>query len=399
MSETEPRLRIARVISRLNVGGPAIHAILLTAGLDPGAFESRLYVGAPGAAEGDMLPLAHARGVRPIAVTGLGRSIHPGRDLTALRRLLREFRAFRPHIVHTHAAKAGALGRLAARLARVPVTVHTFHGHVLRGYFNPAIAAAFRAIERALARRTTRIVAISPGQREELLAMGIGCPEQMAVVPLGLELDPFLESQARRGALRRHLALPPEAKVLGIVARLVPIKDHATFFAAAARVAQADPALHLVVAGDGPLRGELEALAGSSGLAGRAHFLGWWEDLPALYADLDVLALSSRNEGTPVCLLEAMAAGVAVVATRVGGVPDMVRHGETGLLVPAGDPAALAAAVATLLADPERRLALGLAGRRAVYPAYDVKTLIARVEALYRELAAPAPWHAQEAEG
>jgi glycosyltransferase involved in cell wall biosynthesis len=386
------------VISRLNVGGPAIHAILLTAGLDPGAFEGRLYVGAPGAAEGNLLPLARGRGVRPIAIPGLGRTIHPGRDLAALRRLLREFRAFRPHIVHTHAAKAGALGRLAARLARVPTTVHTFHGHVLRGYFNPATAAAFRAIERALARRTTRIVAISPGQREDLLGMGIGRPGQVAVVPLGLELDPFLESQARRGTLRRHLGLPAEAKLVGIVARLVRIKDHAVFFAAAARVAQADPAVQVVVAGDGPLRGELEARAGRGELAGRTHFLGWWEDLPTLYADLDVVALSSRNEGTPVCLLEAMAASVPVVATRVGGVPDLVRHGETGLLVPAGDPAALAAALATLLADPERRLALGLAGRRAVYPAYDVKTLIARVQALYRELAAAAPARAEEAE-
>ncbi len=384
----EPRLRVARVLSRLNVGGPAIHAILLTAGLDPASFESRLYVGAPGPAEGDLLPLAHARGVRPIAVPGLGRSIHPGRDLAALRHLVREFRAFRPHIVHTHAAKAGALGRLAAWIARAPVTVHTFHGHVLRGYFNPMVAGAFRTIERALARRTTRIVALSPGQREDLLAMRIGRPERVAVVPLGLELDALLEAQARRGALRRHLGVPPEARLVGIVARLVPIKDHATFFAAAARVAQADPATRFVVAGDGPLRADLEVMAAAGELRGRTHFLGWWENLPALYADLDVVALTSRNEGTPVCLLEAMAAGVPVVATRVGGVPDVVRHEETGLLVPPGDPAALAVALASLLADPERRSALGLAGRRAAYPAYDVKTLIARVEALYRELAA-----------
>ena len=382
------KLRVARVISRLNVGGPAIHTILLPAGLDPAAFESRLYVGAPGPAEGDMLPLARARGVEPIAIPGLGRSIHPGRDLAALGRLARAFRAFRPHIVHTHAAKAGTLGRIAARMAGVPVTVHTFHGHVLRGYFSPAVTAAFRAVERALARRTTRIVALSPGQREDLLAMGIGRPERVGVVPLGLELDAFLDAQARRGVLRGHLRLPPEAKLVGIVARLVPIKDHRTFFAAAARVARADPATHFVVAGDGPLRAGLEAAAGEAGLDGRAHFLGWWDDLPALYADLDVVALTSRNEGTPVCLLEAMAAGVPVVATAVGGVPDVVRHGETGLLAPPGDPAALAAALASLLADPDRRSALGLAGRRAAYPAYDAKTLIARVEALYRELAA-----------
>ena len=385
------RLRVARVISRLNVGGPAIHTILLTAGLDPAAFESRLYVGAPGPAEGDMLPLARARGVEPVAVPGLGRSIRPGRDLAALGHLVRAFRAFRPRVVHTHAAKAGTLGRIAARLAGVPATVHTFHGHVLSGYFNPAVTAAFRAIERALARRTTRIVALSPGQRDELLALGIGRPERMAVVPLGLELDGCLNAQARRGELRRHLRLPPEARLVGIVARLVPIKDHASFFKAAARVARADPAARFVVAGDGPLRARLESAAREAGLADRTHFLGWWEDLPALYADLDVVALTSRNEGTPVCLLEAMAAGVPVVATAVGGVSDVVRHGETGLLVPPGDPGALAAALAALLGDPERRSALGLAGRRAAYPAYDVKTLIARVETLYRELIAAAP--------
>jgi glycosyltransferase involved in cell wall biosynthesis len=317
--------------------------------------------------------------------------------VAALRRLLREFRCFRPHIVHTHAAKAGALGRLAAWLSRAPVTVHTFHGHVLRGYFSPPLTAAFRAVERALARRTTRIVALSPAQRADLLAMGIGRPGRVDVVPLGLELDPLLEAQARRGALRRHLGLPPEAKLVGSVARLVPIKDHATLFAAAARVIQADPAVHLVVAGDGPLRAHLEALAARGGLAGRTHFLGWWEDLPALYADLDVVALSSRNEGTPVCLLEAMAAGLSVVATRVGGVRDVVRHGETGLLVPAGDPAALAAALASLLADPERRSTLGLAGRRAAYPTYDVKALVARVEAMYRELMAAEARRGEEA--
>ena len=381
------RLRVARVISRLNVGGPAIHTILLTAGLDPAAYESRLYVGAPGPSEGDMLPLARARGVEPMAIPGLGRAVHPGRDLRALRRLAREFRTFRPHIVHTHAAKAGTLGRIAARMAGVPVTVHTFHGHVLRGYFRPAVAATFRAVERALARRTTLIVALSPGQREELLAMKIARPERVSVVPLGLELDPLLEAQARRGALRGRLRLSPETKLVGIVARLVPIKDHGTFLAAAARVALADPAVHFVVAGDGPLRAGLEAAGRAAGLNGRMHFLGWWEDLPALYADLDVVALTSRNEGTPVCLLEAMAAAVPVVATAVGGVPDVVRHGETGLLVPPGDPAAVAAALASLLADPERRSVLGLAGRRAAYPAYDAKTLIARVDGIYRELA------------
>src|SRR5574341_1501467 len=172
----EGRLRVARVISRLNVGGPARHAILLTAGLDPAAFESRLYVGAPGPAEGDMLPLAEARRVHPVAIPWLGRA---------------------------------------------PVTVHTFHGHVLRGYFSPPLTATFRAVERALARRTTRIVALSPAQRADLLAMGIGRPRRVAVVPLGLELDPFLEAQARRGALRRRLGLPPEAKLVGAVARLV----------------------------------------------------------------------------------------------------------------------------------------------------------------------------------
>lgn len=382
------RLRVARVISRLNVGGPAIHTILLAAGLDPGGFESRLYVGTPGPAEGDLSPLARARGVEPVSVPGLGRSIHPGRDLAALARLAREFRDLRPHIVHTHAAKAGALGRVAARLARVPITLHTFHGHVLRGYFDPVTTAAFRGIERVLGRRTTRIIALSPGQREELLAMGIGRPDRVCVVPLGLELDRFLEAQAHRGALRRHLGLPPEAKLVGIVARLVPIKDHASFIAAAARVARADPSVHFVLAGDGPIRAGLEVAAAEAGLGSRVHFLGWWEDLPALYADLDVVALASRNEGTPVSLLEAMAAGVPVVATAVGGVPDVVCHGETGLLVPPGDPAALAAALASLLGDPERRCTLGLAGRRAAFPAYDAKGLIARIEALYLELAA-----------
>lgn len=295
-------------------------------------------------------------------------------------------RRCRPHIVHTHTAKAGLLGRLAARCAGVPVVVHTYHGHILDGYFSPLKTRAILTVERVLARVTDRLVSVSDTVQEELLAKGIGRPEQHTVVPLGLDLKPFLGAEGERGGLRKELGMGPGNQLVGIVARLVPIKDHETFFYAAREVASKVPACHFVVVGDGERRGELERLVGNLGLGSRVRCLGWRADLARIYADLDVVVLSSRNEGSPVSLIEAMAAARPVVATRVGGVPDLVEDGVTGLLVPAGDPGALARAVVTLLRDAERQRATGEAGRKRVYPAFSAERLLQDVDRLYTEL-------------
>lgn len=380
------RIRIARVIARLNIGGPAQHVIILSAGLDPSRFETLLIAGQEEPGEGSLRDRALAQGVNLRVLPGLRREIRLGRDLRMLATLLGTFRTLRPHIVHTHTAKAGTLGRLAARLAGVPLILHTFHGHVLQGYFGPATTRLFRLIERGLGRLSTRILVLSERQRREILALGIGTADRVVVLPLGLPLQRLLDCQRRRGELRRELALPASAKLVGIVGRLVPIKGHALFLDAAALLSRRRTDVRFLIAGDGELRPALEAQAQELGLAGRIHFLGWRLDLERIYADLDLAALSSYNEGTPVCLLEAMAAGLPVVSTDVGGVADIVEHGKTGLLVPPGDPGALAGAMEAILDDRIRGEEMGAAGRLAAYPAYDAATLLDRMTRLYDNL-------------
>ena len=380
-------IRVARVIARLNIGGPAQHVILLTAGLDRARFVTTLITGVVGECEGDFTEAARARGVEPVVIPELGRAIRPSRDLVVLYKLVRLFRRLRPDIVHTHTAKAGALGRLAARVAGVPVTVHTFHGHVLEGYFSPAATRTFLAIERWLARGTDRLVTVSPRLRAQLLAMGIGRPDQVEVVPLGLDLGRFrLGRGASAPALHASLGLTPGTPLLGSVGRLVPIKDHPTLFRAVAQLGADGEAAHLVVVGDGEDRPALARLAQALGVSARVHFLGWRADLETILNELDVVICSSRNEGTPVALIEAMAAGVAVLSTEVGGVADLVTHGETGWLVPPGDPSAMAGAIRHLLAEPNLRARLAAAGRGVALDRHDVTRLIARIERLYTGL-------------
>jgi glycosyltransferase involved in cell wall biosynthesis len=311
--------------------------------------------------------------------------LSPRHDAGTLAALVRLMRRERPHIVHTHTAKAGALGRLAAWMTGVPAVVHTFHGHVLDGYFSPARTRVFVAIERTLARRSSRLVAVTPTVREQLLGRGIGRPDQFDVVRLGLDLDPFLDAARWRGELRRELGVAAGTPLVGIVGRLVPIKAHEVFLDAAAALS-ATTAAAFVVVGDGERRVELEARAAALGLGARVRFLGWRADLPRIYADLDVVALSSLNEGSPVALIEAMAAGRAVVSTKVGGVGDVVAHDRTGWLVPSRDARALAAAIDALLADPARRAALGDAARSSVYPAYGMSRLVGDIDRLYSSL-------------
>jgi len=381
----DERIRVLRVIARLNVGGPALHTVLLTERLSPERYDSRLVTGSPEAAEGDYLALHGLASDRLVRLPALGRELSGTRDATVLAQLVQLMRRVRPHVVHTHTAKAGTLGRLAAILAGVPVRVHTFHGHVFDGYFSPAKTRAFLAIERTLARRTQRILTVSDHVRDELLRLGIGRPEQVAVVPLGLDLEPFTRAGEHRGALRSELGVADDAPLVGIVARLVPIKAHEIFLAAAARIAERVPGCRYVVVGDGERRTELEALAARSGLGDRVHFLGWRADLARIHADLDVMLLTSRNEGSPVALIEAMAAGLPVVATAVGGVPDLVEEGVHGHLVAMDDAASLADATLALLADPARRRTLAAAGRARVLARHGAERLVADVDRVYRE--------------
>ena len=382
---SEP-VRVLRVIARLNVGGPALHTTLLTERLDPRRYDARLVTGTEEPGEGNYLALHGKAPERVTVLPALGREVRGVADGVALAGLVRLMRRVRPHVVHTHTAKAGTLGRVAAHLTRVPVVVHTYHGHVFHGYFSPGRTRIFLGVERTLARWTDGLLAVSETVRRELLALGVGSPARFRVVPLGLDLDRYGGADAARGILRAELGLPAEAPVVAIVARLVPIKAHEVFLEAARRVRQALPASRFLVVGDGERRAALEALAAELGLGTSVHFLGWRRDLERVYADATVVALTSRNEGSPTSLIEAMAAGRPVVATRVGGVPDLVEDGVTGRLVPPDDAGALATALVTLLRDPERRRTLGMAARERVFPAFTAARLVADVDALYAEL-------------
>jgi glycosyltransferase involved in cell wall biosynthesis len=301
---------------------------------------------------------------------------------------VRLFRAARPLVVHTHTAKAGTVGRIAAAIAGVPVRVHTFHGHVFRGYFSGWKSRLFIGIERALARITTRVIAISPRQADELVDEFRICPRnKVRVIPLGLELDRFApeRSEPLRTPFREEIGAGSRP-VITCVGRLVPIKNHDLFLElAAALTRQGHDCLFLIVGGGGEeprLRRRVEALE----LSAQVRFLGWRSDLDRIYAGSDLVVLTSHNEGTPVCLIEALAAGCPVVATDVGGVRDVLEDGALGVLVPSDDAAALTLAVMTLIDSVCERTEMGRRGARSVATRYDVTRLADDITALYDEL-------------
>ena len=381
------KLTILRAITRLNIGGPAIHAIILTRGLQDEQFRSVLVSGQEAPGEGNMLDLAARSGVRPVLVEELGREVSLLNDVAAVRRLYGLIRRERPQIVHTHMAKAGTAARLAARLAGVPIVLHTYHGHVFHSYFSPAKTAVFLNIERVLARLTDRVIAVGDKQRQELIGYRVAPARKIVSIPLGLELEAMLDADAERGRLRTELGLNGAHKLVGIVARLVPIKAHEVFLDAAAEVRRRIPDARFLIVGDGERRAELEARARALGLQDQTLFLGWRRDMRTVYADLDVVVLTSLNEGSPVAVIEAMAAARPVVSTDVGGVSEVVAQGESGLLVPTRDASALADAVTSVLSDPSGAERMGRAARAAVYPKYSSGRLVDDLRRLYLELA------------
>jgi glycosyltransferase involved in cell wall biosynthesis len=381
--------RVLRLFSRLNVGGPSIHVILLTAGLSEKGYETRLVVGHESLREGNFFDLAAKKGITCIQMDGLGREIRPLSDFRSLWRLYRMIRAYRPAIVHTHTAKAGVLGRVAAHLAGVPVVVHTFHGHVLRGYFGPLKTAFFRRLEAALSSWSDALIAVSEAVKDDLLALRVAPGPKVRVIPLGLELEP-LSGSLPRGALRRESGVSSEAPLVGMVGRLAPIKDVPTFLKAAVLIHEARPEARFAIVGDGEERDLLEREAERLGLAEVVHFHGWHKDMRGVYGDLDVVVNSSLNEGTPVALIEALAAGRPVVATRVGGTPDLLGEGLRGTLVPSGHPEALAQAILEILRSRAPETARAEAGQRYVLARHSVDRLLTDMDGLYRELLAAA---------
>jgi glycosyltransferase involved in cell wall biosynthesis len=371
--------QVLRLITRLNVGGPARQALLLTRALG-GDFPTLLAAGRPSVAEGEL-----ADDQVPVHYLPLTRPLNPQMDLRAVSAVRRLLGGTGARLLHTHMAKAGTVGRVAAAsMADRPRTVHTFHGHVLDGYFNPTVQRIFVEMERRLARRTDAIVAVSPEVRDSLQALGIGRRRTFHVIPLGLDLDRFLAVDGPDGALRSTLGLAPATPLIGAVGRLVPIKANEVLLEAVARL----QGVHLALIGDGEERARLTKLVERMGLVERVHFTGWWSDVPSAIADLDLVVLTSNNEGTPVALIEAHAAGKAVVATDVGGVRHVVTDGVTGWLAHAGDAPGISSLIEHALADRARLAAFGAAGRDAVRGRFGKDRLLRDVRELYGDLLA-----------
>jgi len=377
---------VLRLISRLNIGGTAIHTILLTEGMRDTRYRVRLVSGREDPGEGNMIEYAAEHGVEPIFIPELGRSIHLWKDAVALWKIYRLIREFRPRIVDTHAAKAGTLGRIAARAAGVPVVVRTFHGHVLRKYFRGSVSWVFTQVERLLSRWTDRIIMVSRQGREELISLGVVAPERIEFVPLGLELDKIRSADGDGPRVRGEWGIPKDAPLVGIVARLVPIKGHHVFIEGAARMLESRPDTWFAIVGDGEMRKELEAFVSRLGLGFRVVFTGFRQDLANVFDALDVLALTSYNEGLPVTIIEAMTAGLPVVATDVGGVSELVEEGVTGFLIPEGDSEALADRLIRLVDDPDAGGRMGAEGRRRAVRRFAKDRLVRDMVAIYDDL-------------
>jgi glycosyltransferase involved in cell wall biosynthesis len=376
------------VIARLNMGGPAHHVGLLGSRLDQGRYETLLLHGEVGSGEDSLEQSVRARGVRMARVPGLGPELRPHDDLRALAGLVRAIRLTRPDIVHTHTAKAGMLGRLAAVLAGDPrpVIVHTYHGHVLEGYFGAVYEAAYRRLERGLAGVSDALIGVSRTTVDDLVRLRVAPRPKFRVIPIGLDLEPFLSSNANTGAAFRREAGVGEGDVLlTFVGRLVPVKDVDLLIRSVAQARAMGAPVRLAIVGDGKLRPGLERLSADLGVADRVYFAGYRADMVSVAAAADVAVLTSRNEGTPVSLIEAAAAATPAVATSVGGVGDVVTS-QTGVIAMPGDATGIAEAIARLAGDPDLRARLGEGARGRVRERYSISRLIGDIDELYREL-------------
>jgi glycosyltransferase involved in cell wall biosynthesis len=378
-------MRVVTVITRLNIGGASPPVIAQAAGLKSHGHDSLLVCGTPAPNEGSMEDDARRAGADVLHVPALRRNPSPVDDAWALARLYSLFRRMRPDVVSTHMSKAGAIGRVAARAAGVPVVVHTYHGKGFHVFSNRWKEVAALSAERLLSRLATGNIVVSEKQRAEFEALGIS-PDRLRVIRYGLDLDALMHSDAV--PLHAELGLPASVPLVGVVARVVAIKGQDVLLRAAARLRERHPNVHYVIAGDGDSRPAFEALANELRLSDRVHFLGWRRDVPGLLRSLSVAVLPTvlDFEGTPLAVIEAMAAGCPVVATDVGGVAEVVRRGETGLLVPPRDDAALAAAIDAQLSNRTAAGGMAAAAQRLVSALYQRSRMVDETEAFFLEL-------------
>ncbi|MCC7302717.1 MAG: glycosyltransferase [Bacteroidia bacterium] len=380
--------RILRIINRFNLGGITFNVSNLSKDLSP-EFETMLIGGKHLPHEESSLFIPESMGLSPVILPEMSREIDPVNDWKAVNRIRSIIRDFQPDIVHTHAAKAGALGRHAARKEKVPVIVHTFHGHVFHSYFGKLKTGIYKNIERTLAKHTDAIIALSEEQKRELSEEHRIClPEKIHVIPLGFDLDRFLNVASTEGALfRSAYNIPADRTVISIVGRLVPVKNHRLFIRSIQQLCIRYPRrITAVIAGDGSEREALETEKKICGLRDdELIFTSWIRETEKLYAASDIVALTSHNEGTPVSLIEALASGKAVVSTRVGGVQEVVNE-SCGILTADNNLQELTTALDRLVIHTLERENLGIAGREKVKDKFSHIRLASDTSELYRKL-------------
>ncbi|MBI5210873.1 MAG: glycosyltransferase family 4 protein [Elusimicrobia bacterium] len=394
------RFKVVHVITRLDLGGAQGNTLYTARHLDAGKFDCLLVAGAGGTLDEDA---ASAVPPRVAFLPDLVREVNPWRDLLALARLTRLFRAERPDVVHTHSSKAGVLGRLAARLAGVPAIVHTYHGFGFHDRMPRLLKWFYVSIERACCRLTHRVIFVSRANRDEALALGLVGPGRgprglgpggrHVVIRSGIKLSAFPAPLADRRSALAAVGLGGSGLLVTSVGNLKPQKNPADFLSLAKSLAGRAPEAGFLFVGDGPLRGALQRDIDAQGLGGRLVLAGWRRDVGELLAATDVFVLTSLWEGLPRALLEAMASGKACACYATDGVKDILRDGENGFLVPAGDLALLGRRVGELLADPALRARLGGNARRSVTAEFDIDGMVRSQEELYLSLLEPQPPH------
>lgn len=385
----ERKIRVLRIINRFNIGGPTYNATFLSKFLGD-EYETLLVGGLPEPGEADSLYILEKYGVKPVLIEEIKRNPDFSSDRKAYKKIRQLIQDFRPDIVHTHAAKAGALGRRAAYAEKVPVIVHTFHGHVFHSYFGKVKTRLFKEIERRLAKRSTGIIAISPQQKKELTEVHkIAEPAKVEVIPLGFDLLPFKEGRNNfRDTVRQELGLKQNEVAVAIVGRLAPIKDHDFFLDVVELIKdQVQVPVKFFVVGDGTEKSHIEERVKWINESGEVvKLMSWIKDISRFNAAMDVVCLTSKNEGTPVSLIEAQAANIPVISTNVGGVKDIVRNLETGIVVEERRRDLYADHLLELINDEKKRAKLSQNGWSHVEERFHYTTLVSNMDKYYKQL-------------
>ena len=387
MNKIKSPVKIINLLSRMNIGGPSVHTVLLTKYLDDKNFTSMLVSGTLSEGEGDMSYLVDQYQIEHRSIKTLQREISPVDDIKAIIELYKIFKKEKPQIVHTNLAKAGMVGRLAAWLAGIPVILHTYHGHVFSGYFSSLKTSIYILIERFMALLSTSVISVSEMIKKDICSVyKITSEKKVSVIPLGFELEKMESLDQYRGTFRNQFSIPQDVPVIGIVGRITGIKNHQLFVDIANLLLNQNRNTHFLIIGDGELRDEIDKKVRTLGIEDRVHFTGWINETAKMYADLDLMLLTSINEGTPVTVIEAMYYEIPVISSDVGGLSDLIEDGKTGYLIKSFNPEDYIPVMIKLLESDQERKKISLASHNFITENFNVSRLINDMSTLYKKL-------------